>query len=113
VLCSAADADALVMHVNMTVVLSFRHIDMLGNLIDAALRARAGNPSGMHLVLVLRSDGDSDVEDRKREYRRRAVGAGIPVFDELVAAANALGGVRHVEDYRARLRGRTLRPGSR
>jgi acyl-CoA synthetase (NDP forming) len=102
VLCAAADIDALVMHVNMTVVLSFRHIDMLGKLIDAALRARTASPSGMHLALVLRSDGDADVEDRKRDYRQRAVRAGIPVFDELVAAANALGGVRHIEAYRAR-----------
>jgi acyl-CoA synthetase (NDP forming) len=104
ILCAPGEVDALVMHVNMTVVLSFRHIDMLGNLIDAALTARARNPSEMHLALVLRSDGDAEIEDRKREYRARAVGAGIPVFDELVAAANALGVLRQVETWRARRR---------
>lgn len=102
ILCASSGIDALVMHVNMTVVLSFRHIDMLGNLIDAALRARSGSQSAMHLLLVLRSDGDADIEERKRAYRERAVRADIPVFDELVAAANALSGVRHVEAFRAR-----------
>ncbi|HTO46211.1 MAG TPA: CoA-binding protein [Burkholderiales bacterium] len=95
-------ADALVMHINMTVVLSYRDMDMLGNLIDAALRATERNNSGMHLVLVLRSDGEDDVEARKREYRQRAVAARIPVFDELVPAANALACIRHVESFRSR-----------
>ena len=103
ILCSAQGVDALVMHINMTVVLSFRHIDMLGNLIDAALRARDAGSSRAHVVLVLRADGDADVEERRREYRQRAVGAGIPVFDELIAAANALGGVHHVEAFRERI----------
>jgi hypothetical protein len=31
-----ASTDVLVMHVNMTVVLSFRHVDMLGNLMNAS-----------------------------------------------------------------------------
>lgn len=103
ILCAAEGVDALVMHVNMTVVLSFRHIDMLGNLIDAALRTRSASPSRTHVMLVLRADGDADVEERRREYRQRAVGAGIPVYDELIAAANALSGVRHVEAYRERI----------
>ena len=64
--------DALVIHVNMTVVLSFKHVDMLGTIIDAVLRIRNSGASS-HLALVLRSDGDLDVEERKREYRLRAV----------------------------------------
>jgi acyl-CoA synthetase (NDP forming) len=100
--CEAGAADALVIHINMTVVLSFRHVDMLGNLIDAALRVKQSDIGGMHLALVLRSDGEAEVEERKREYRQRAVSAGIPVFDELVPAANALACVRHFETFRAR-----------
>jgi acyl-CoA synthetase (NDP forming) len=95
--------DVLVMHVNMTVVISFRHVDMLGNLINAVLRVKAQNRSGMHVVLVLRSDGDPDIEGPKREYRRRAVTAGLPVFDELNSAAEALASVRHFETFRERL----------
>jgi acyl-CoA synthetase (NDP forming) len=95
-------ADVLVMHVNMTVVLSFRHVDMLGNLMNAVLRVKSRDRSGMHVVLVLRSDGDPDIEGPKREYRDRAVKAGLPVFDELGAAAEALACVRHFEMFRMR-----------
>ncbi len=95
--------DVLVMHVNMTVVLSFRHVDMLGNLMNAVLRVKARDRSGMHVVLVLRSDGDPDIEASKREYRARAVAAGLPVFDELSTAANALASVRHFEMFRERI----------
>jgi acyl-CoA synthetase (NDP forming) len=92
--------DALVMHVNMTVVLSFRHVDMLSNLIEAALRVRGKGRETMHVVLVLRSDGEPEVEERKRGYRGSAVRAGIPVFDELAPAARALGAVAAVERFR-------------
>jgi len=95
-------ADAIVIHINMTVVLSFRHVDMLGNLIEAVLRVRSGEGAAMHVVLVLRSDGEPDVEEKKREYRQRAVTAGIPVFDELIPAVDALSALRHLETFRAR-----------
>ncbi|ALG74485.1 acyl-CoA synthetase [Azospirillum thiophilum] len=96
--------DALVVHINMTVVLSFRHVDMLGNLVDAALRAKADG-FAPHLALVLRSDGEPDVEEKKRDYRARAVAAGIPIFDELASAAASLAGLRLVEAFRAGLDG--------
>jgi acetate---CoA ligase (ADP-forming) len=95
-------ADVLVMHINMTVVLSFRHVDMLGNLIECALRIRKQDPGGMHIVLVLRSDGEPDVEERKRDYRAKAVTSGIPVFDELVPAARALAALSAVERFRGK-----------
>lgn len=94
-------ADVLVMHINMTVVLSFRHVDMLGNLMSAALRVRAQAGNSMHVVLVLRSDGEPEVEERKRDFRTRAVESGVPVFDELVPAARALAALSRVERFRA------------
>jgi hypothetical protein len=48
-------------------------MDMLGNIVKAALRVREAQAGGMHITLVLRSDGDADTEARKREWR---VGAG-------------------------------------
>lgn len=102
-LSEGGGTDALVIHVNMTVVLSFRHVDMLGNLMNAVLRVKSRDRSGMHVVLVLRSDGDPDIEGPKREYRSRAVAASLPVFDELNAAARALAAVRHFETFRERL----------
>lgn len=107
-LAASGDADALVMHINMTVVLSFRHVDMLGNLIDAVLGVKSQG-STMHTLLVLRSDGDPDVEERKRDYRQKAVMHGIPVFDELVPAARALSCLRHVEAFRARSAGGSVK----
>lgn len=95
-------ADALVIHVNMTVILGFRHVDMLGNIIQAALRVRQAHGSGMHIVLVLRSDGDAETEERKREYRQRATANGVPVFDELAQAARGLAALRCAEAFRAR-----------
>ncbi len=106
ILSASGDVDALVMHINMTVVLSFRHVDMLGNLIDALLHIKSDKASTTQVALVLRSDGDRDVEERKREYRQQAVKSGIPVFEELVPAARALASLKHVETFRARGAGR-------
>ncbi len=52
-----------------------------------------------HFVLILRSDGDPGIEERKRLERRRALELGIPVYDEVPAAAFALGAVRAYESF--------------
>ena len=104
IVSTCGQADILVIHVNMTVILSFRHVDMLGNIVEAALRVREQAASRMHIALVLRSDGESDGEDRKRAYRRSAVERGVAVFDELAGAAKALASVRIVELFRERAR---------
>jgi hypothetical protein len=51
---------------------------------NAALHVGARHPGRAHFILVLRSDGEADIEERKRHYRLQAVQLGIPVFDELV-----------------------------
>jgi hypothetical protein len=91
-----------VIHVNMAVLLGYRHVDMLGHIIRAVLRLRETHPAGMHVALVLRSDGDAETEERKREYRLRAIATGVPVFDELAQAARGLAALRVVEAFRAR-----------
>lgn len=100
IVSSSGQADALVIHVNMTVILSFRHVDMLGNIVEAALRIRERSASGMHIALVLRSDGEADSEERKRAYRQSAVQRGVAVFDELADAAKAFACLRLVEAFR-------------
>lgn len=107
---SGGQTDILVIHLNMTVILSFRHVDMLSNVVDAALEVRDSSRSGMHVVLVLRSDGDPDIENRKREYRRNAVARGVAVFDELAQAARALSCLRTVESFGEKTR--ALDPGA-
>jgi hypothetical protein len=59
---------------------------------------RAGG--GSHLVLVLRSDGEPEIEAKKQEYRLQAIAAGIPVYDELPAAAAALAALARLERFR-------------
>ena len=53
----------------------------------AALRVQERYPGQAHFVLVLRSDGDPQLEARKREFRERAVALGVPVYDEMANAA--------------------------
>jgi acyl-CoA synthetase (NDP forming) len=98
---SADAADAVIVHVNMTVVMGYRSADFLGNLIDAALRAREAHAGDTHFVLVLRSDGETDTEDARREHRSRALARGVPVFDEPAHAAKALAALGQYEAWRA------------
>jgi acetate---CoA ligase (ADP-forming) len=97
----AAAADVLVIHVNMAVLLGYRDMDMLGNIIRAVLHLRETHAGAMHIALVLRSDGDAETEERKRDYRLRAIASGVPVFDELAQAARGLGALRTIEAFRA------------
>ena len=99
---SSGEADVLLIHLNMTVLMSFRHVDMLGNIVRAALQLRERSADGMHIVLVLRSDGDPEIEEHKREYRRLAILNGVAVFDELAKAAKALNCLQIVEVFRSR-----------
>ena len=91
---------AVVIHINMTVVTTFKHIDLLGNLMQAVLRMKETAVNPGHVMLVLRSDGDPDVEQRKQQYWTSAVKLGLPVFHELVDAAHALAGMRSIEHFR-------------
>ena len=81
---------AVVMHLNMTVILSYANPQILPNLFAAALAARDGGAEAGHFVLVLRSDGEADIEAQKQRYREQAVADGIPVYNELAEAAQAL-----------------------
>jgi acyl-CoA synthetase (NDP forming) len=96
-----ARPDALVMHLNCAAILNRRHVDMLGNLIAAVTRVRSRFPDAGHLMLVLRSDGDPQVESSKHAYRQQALATGIPVFDEMPQAARSLAAVCALEQFRA------------
>lgn len=95
-----AQGAAVVIHINMTVVATFKHVDILGNLMQAVIRMKENAENPGHVLLVLRSDGDLVIEEQKQRYRTKAVRLGIPVFDELVDAARALSGMRAVENFR-------------
>lgn len=98
--CRHGDPHAIVMHVNMTIVLGYRGSGIVENLLQSAVEVKAAYEGNIHLVLVIRSDGEPDVEEAKREAAASALAAGIPVFDELCDAAVALSGIAVVERFR-------------
>lgn len=94
---------AFVLHFNLPVMWS--HIDggenqIVEKMLDAANEVRRAFSEQTHFLLVLRSDGRSDIDARKRDCREEALARGFPVFDELTNAAKALGSLCHHEKFR-------------
>jgi len=81
---------AIVMHLNLSAFVGRTRSDVLGSLMEIVLRVQARYPGQAHFVLVLRADGEPQLEERKRQFRASAVALGIPVYDELDAAARSL-----------------------
>jgi acyl-CoA synthetase (NDP forming) len=94
-------ADAVVMHVNLPVFLSApdHGVSMVSNLLDAVIASKQTYGKETPLLLVLRSDGSREADERRREGRALALAAGIPVLDELPAAAVALAAVRDYQRF--------------
>jgi acyl-CoA synthetase (NDP forming) len=92
-----SELDALVMHLNLAAFVGRGSVDPIDNLIAAALDAQKTYPGRVHFMLVLRSDGSPELDERKRTYAERARTVGIPVYDEIAGAAHALSLVRHIE----------------
>jgi acyl-CoA synthetase (NDP forming) len=101
-----ARPDAIVMHLNLPVFITStdQRADVVGNLMQAALRVTGAYPGRAHFVLVLRSDGSAASDERKRRCRDEAARLGIPAFDEMADAAKALAALGKHERHRARRR---------
>ncbi len=82
--------DALVMHLNLSAFVGRAKPEVLDNLMAAALRVQQKYPGQAHFMLVLRSDGEPALEERKRSFRDKAVALGVPVYDEMSNAGHAL-----------------------
>jgi acyl-CoA synthetase (NDP forming) len=91
--------EALVMHLNLSVFVGRASSEVLDNLVQAALRVQARYPERAHFVLVLRSDGDAGLEERRRGFRAKAVDLGIPVYDEIADAGRALAALAAYERF--------------
>ena len=63
---------------------------MLGNVLKAVADLKAAHGGRTQFALVLRSDGEPEVERRKQACRLDAMGDGIPAFDDFAEAATAL-----------------------
>jgi len=91
--------DALVVHLNLSAFVGRTKAEVLDNLVQAALRVQARYPGQAHFVLVLRSDGEPALEERKRAFRARAVALGVPVYDEIANAGAALAALAFHERF--------------
>jgi len=99
IIYSSGKPDALVMHLNLSAFVGRTKPEVLDNLMKAALRVQEHYPGQSHFVLVLRSDGDPPLEARKREFRERAVALGVPVYDEMSNAGEALAALQTYERF--------------
>ncbi|HYH41513.1 MAG TPA: hypothetical protein VD867_05995, partial [Burkholderiales bacterium] len=90
---------ALVMHLNMSAFVGRTKPEVLDNVVKAALRVQEQYPGQSHFVLVLRSDGEPELEARKREFRARATALGVPVYDENSNAGHALAALQSYERF--------------
>jgi len=95
-----AAPDAVVVHVNLAAFVGRGDVDPIDNLIEAAVRKHASHGATAHFVVVLRVDGSPELDERRRHYRQHALERRVPVYDELVEAADALRAVSFVEQHR-------------
>lgn len=91
--------EALVMHLNLSAFVGRAKDEVLDNLVQVALRVQAHYPGQAHFALVLRSDGEPALEERKRAFRAKAVELGIPVYDEILNAGRALAALSSYERF--------------
>jgi len=100
-ICSLGKPEALVMHLNLSAFVGRTRPEVLDNLVQAALRVQQHYPGRSHFVLVLRSDGEPTLEERKRAFRAGATALGIPVYDEISSAGRALAALAFHERFLA------------
>jgi acyl-CoA synthetase (NDP forming) len=101
--------DALVMHLNLSAFVGRTKPEVLDNLVKAALRVQEHYPGQAHFVLVLRSDGEPQLEKRKGDFRTRALALGVPVYDEMSNAGHALAALQTYERFLHKRAGVTKR----
>ena len=98
---ASGEPDAFVMHINVPVfTLSYdQGADYTAHMVESSLEAQTRASARTHFLLVLRSDGSLEVEERKAADRQNVQALGVPVFDELPNAAGALAAMRHYERF--------------
>ena len=88
-------------HLNLPVILGYRHVDMLGDMVQAAMQVRRSLPAHVPLMLVLRSSGELQYEEKRRHWAAEATRAGIAVLNDLPEASQALSAVLAHARFRA------------
>ena len=96
------ETDAIIVHLNLPVLLSYKDSPMVANILDACIAHRtATKSSGSHLVLILRSDGTAETDEVCRLHKERAITAGIPVFENFSMAGRVLAALTRYESFQA------------
>ena len=99
IIYASGKPDAVVMHLNLSAFAGRVKPEVLDNLIAAAVRVQEKYPGQAHFMLALRSDGAPALEERKREFRTKALASGVPVFDEMSNAGHALAALAFHERF--------------
>ena len=87
----AVKPHATVIHLNLPVIMGYRHVEnFLPNLLSAVFGDAAQEAE--HRILVLRSDRSEEVDAWRRTFRAEAIRRGVPAFDEVAEAVLALAG---------------------
>lgn len=95
-----AEPDAILVHLNLGVILGYREVDLLGDLLQATVRAKDALAGRAHVSLVLRSNGQIEADGRKREAISEAMALGLATYDDLTNQARAVAAVHAYECFR-------------
>ncbi|MBV6303782.1 acetate--CoA ligase family protein [Candidimonas humi] len=95
-------ADLIVCHLNLPVLLSYEGRRTVENIVDACLDYQRSPGRHARLTLVLRSDGTPAVDAARHAQSVRATAASIPVFENFVMMAKALGALVRYENFHHR-----------
>lgn len=104
IVAAKANPDAILMHLNLGVILAYREVDLLSDLLQAAVMAKDRLAGRSHFSLVLRSNGQPEADSCKREGMARVMASGLAVFDELANQARAAAAVHEYERFRFKRR---------
>ncbi|GAB2910801.1 acetate--CoA ligase family protein [Paralcaligenes ginsengisoli] len=98
-LCSDSRTDAVVVHLNLPALLSYRGRRTVENIMDACIAHRQSKDGGTALAVILRSDGSPETDAARRLQRDRAAAAGVPVFENFAMAGCALRALAIYENF--------------
>jgi acyl-CoA synthetase (NDP forming) len=91
---------ATIIHLNLPVIMGYRHVaDFLPNLMNSVFGSKERSQDEPHRVLVVRSDRSDEVDAWRRSFRAVAAERGVPTFDEIPQAIDALAAFRRYESF--------------
>lgn len=92
-----AQPDAIALHLNMSSFSGRGGVDPVDDIFLFVAEAMAAHPGVAHVLMAFRTDGDPDLEERKRRYLETARRIHVPLFGEIPELAKALGAIAHLE----------------